>query len=130
MKSKIISLIAALVLAPSAFAVGVMTDRTWYLAGEAMRVNVTADDDLIAYAELCDTKALVAGVVIGLNKGEGTGIIELPSDLHSGFYVLSAYTRNNTQVYQQLVAIVNPLRKSINDDIKWMLGDRCWVQRY
>ena len=127
MKSKIISLIAALVLAPSAFAVGVMTDRTWYLAGEAMRVNVTADDDLIAYAELCDTKALVAGVVIGLNKGEGTGIIELPSDLHSGFYVLSAYTRNNTQVYQQLVAIVNPLRKSINDDIKWMLGDRCWV---
>ena len=127
MKSKIISLIAALVLAPSAFAVGVMTDRTWYLAGEAMRVNVTADDDLIAYAELCDTKALVAGVVIGLNKGEGTGIIELPSDLHSGFYVLSAYTRNNTQVYQQLVAIVNPLRKSINDDIKWMLGGRCWV---
>ena len=127
MRSKIISLIAALVLAPSAFAVGVMTDRTWYLAGEAMRVNVTAENALIAYAELCDTKALVAGVVIGLNKGEGTGIIELPSDLHSGFYVLSAYTRNNTQVYQQLVAIVNPLRKSIDDDIKWMSGDRCWV---
>ena len=127
MKSKIISLIAALVLAPSAFAVGVMTDRTWYLAGEAMRVNVTADDDLIAYAELCDTKALVAGVVIGLNKGEGTGIIELPSDLHSGYYVLSVYTRHNAHVSQRLIAIVNPLRKSVDDDIKWMSGDRCWV---
>ena len=127
MNNKVLSLIVAMVLALSTSAASFETDRTWYLAGEAMKINVTADDALIAYAELCDTKALVAGVVIGLNKGEGTGIIELPSDLHSGYYVLSVYTRHNAHVSQRLIAIVNPLRKSVDDDIKWMSGDRCWV---
>ena len=127
MNSRIISLIVSMVLALSTFAAHIETDRTWYLAGEAMRVSVTADNALIAYAELCDTHSMAVGIVIGLKGGEGTGIIELPSNLHSGYYVLSVYTRNNAEVSHQLVAVVNPLRKSEDDDIKWVLDDSCWV---
>ena len=98
----------------------VETDRAWYLAGEAMQVSVTADNALIAYAELCDTKGLAAGIMVSLKDGKGMGTIELPSNLHSGYYVLSVYTRNNTEVSQQLVAVVNPLLKSKDDDIEWV----------
>ena len=111
---------ASWVLALSAFAVSVEPDRPWYLAGEAMQVSVTADNALIAYAELCDTKGLAAGIMVGLKDGKGMGTIELPSNLHSGYYVLSVYTRNNTEVSQQLVAVVNPLLKSKDDDIEWV----------
>ena len=98
----------------------VQTDRTWYLAGEALTVSVTADDALIAYAELCDTHGLAAGVVMSLTGGRGTGIIELPSTLHSGYYQLSVYTRHDVQVTHRLVAVVNPLSKSADDDIEWV----------
>ena len=105
----------------------VETDRSWYLAGEAMTVSVTDDEARIAYAELCDTHGLAAGVVIGLKGGAGKGVIELPANLHSGYYMLSAYTRHNTEVSQRLIAVVNPLRKSANDDIEWVQSDSCWV---
>lgn len=101
-------------------AASVETDRSWYLAGEAMQVSVTTDNALIVYAELCDTHSLVAGVAISLDGTSGTGIIQLPSDLHSGYYMLSAYTRDNANVSCRLVAIVNPLLKSEADDIKWV----------
>jgi len=120
MNNRILSLIAAMVLTLSTFATSVETDRTWYLAGEAMKVSVTDNDATIAYAELCDVHGLAAGVVIGLKEPEGTGMIELPSDLHSGYYVLSVYTRHNPKVSQQLVAVINPLRKSEDDDIEWV----------
>ena len=119
MKNRIISLTAALVLAMSAFAVSFETDRTWYLAGEAMKVSVTADDALIVYAELCDMNRLAAGTVIRLKGHHGEGIVELPSHLHSGYYMLSVYARHHTQASSRLVAIVNPLRKSPEDDIRW-----------
>ena len=119
MRNRILSLIAALVLAMSTYAVSFETDRTWYLAGEAMKVNVTDDDAMIAYAELCDMHGLAAGVVVSLKGGKGTNIVELPSDLHSGYYVLSVYTRHNAKVSHQLVAVINPLRKSKDDDIEW-----------
>ena len=119
MSNKILSLTAAMVIALSTFAASVETDRAWYLAGEAMKVSVTADNALIAYAELCDTHALAAGVVIGMKEGHGTGTIELPSDLHSGYYVLSVYTRDDAHVAQRLVAVVNPLHKNVDDDIRW-----------
>ncbi|MBO4658094.1 MAG: hypothetical protein J5637_00570 [Prevotella sp.] len=120
MSNKVLSLIAAMVLATNTLAAHIETDRTWYLAGEAMRVSVTADNAIIAYAELCDTNGFAAGIAVGLQRGKGTGIIELPSDLHSGYYVLSVYTRNGTDVDHRLVAVVNPLRKSEDDDIEWV----------
>ena len=121
MNSRIGLLIAAMVLTLGSFAASIETDRTWYLAGEAMRVSITDDDALIAYAELCDTRSMAAGVVVSLKEGKGSGIIELPSNLHSGYYVLSVYTRHSSKVSQQLVAIVNPLHKSTDDDIEWVL---------
>ena len=120
MKKRILLLTMAMVLSLSTFAASVSTDRTWYLAGEAMQVSITADDALIAYAELCDTYSLAASTVVSLNDGKGTGIIELPSDLHSGYYVLSVYTRHHAQVAHQLVAVVNALHKSEDDDIEWV----------
>ena len=125
MNNRILSLIAAMVLALSAFAANINTDRTWYLAGEAMKVSVTADDALIVYAELCDTHGLAAGVVISLKENKGTGTIELPSDLHSGYYVLSVYTRHSAHVNNRLVAVVNPLHKHADDDIKWVSDGKC-----
>ena len=113
------SCIFTTLMVTSAFAVDVKTDHTWYLAGEAMKVKVTADDAAIAYAELCDTHGLAAGVVIRLQGNEGVGVLELPSNLHSGYYLLSAYTRNDVHHSHQLVAVVNPLRRSIDDDIEW-----------
>ena len=110
----------AMVFALNTSAATIETDRTWYLAGEPMEVSVTADNALIVYAELCDTHGLAAGVVVSLKGGVGKGIIELPSNLHSGYYVLSAYTRHDAHVSQRLVAIVNPLHKSADDDIEWV----------
>ena len=107
----------------STFATNVETTRTWYLAGEAMLISVTDDDAIIAYAELCDQQGLAAGVAVCLYEGHGTGVLELPSHLHSGYYVLSVYTRHNTQVSQKLIAVVNPLRKSKDDDIQWLQND-------
>ena len=118
--NRLLSLTAALVLALSTFAASVETDRPWYLAGETMTVGVTADDALIAYAELCDTRGLATGTVVNLRNGTGTGILELPSDLHSGYYVLSVYTRHSADVASRLIAVVNPLRKSADDDIEWI----------
>jgi len=125
---KLLYLLTLLPLTSSA--TSVETDRPWYLAGEAMTVSVVMDDALIAYAELCDTFGLAAGVVIGLHDGKGTGTIELPIDLHSGYYVLSVYTRHRAEVSQQLVAIVNPLRKSEDDDIEWIKVDSILAPPY
>ena len=115
-----LSTCAANHLATEASGIRVETDRTWYLAGEAMKVRVTADDAIIAYAELCEASGLAAGVVVSLKGGKGTGILELPANLHSGYYLLSVYTRDNATVSHRLVAVVNPLVKSGDDDITWV----------
>ena len=57
----------------TSFAATIETDRTWYLAGEVMKVSITDDDAQIAYAELCDTQGLTAGIVVGLQQGKGSG---------------------------------------------------------
>ena len=116
-----------MVLTLSTYATSIETDRQWYLAGEAMNVSITTDNALIAYAELCDTNSLLAAATTHLNKGKGSTTIELPSNLHSGYYVLSVYTRDNANVTNKLVAIINPLRKNKDDDIEWVQDDSCWV---
>ena len=127
MKNRILSLIAAMVLALSTQAAHIDTDRSWYLAGEALKVSVTTDNALIAYAELCDANGLAASAVVNLKDGKGESIIELPSNLHSGYYVLSVYTRNDAHVLNKLVAVVNALHKSQDDDITWTKADSCYV---
>ena len=117
---RILSTIAVMVLTLNLLAASIETDRHWYLSGEAMNVSVTTDNALIVYAELCDTRGLVATTAMRLHDGKGTGTIELPYDLHSGYYVLSVYTRDNANVSRRLVAVVNPLHKSEDDDIEWV----------
>ena len=124
---RIISLITVILLSHSMFATDFKTDKAWYLAGEAMTINITDRNALIAYAELCDTQGLAAGTIISIHQHKGTGTLELPANLHSGYYVLSVYTRHSTQVANQLVAIINPLHKSKDDDIEWLPSDSCWV---
>ena len=109
-----------MMLTLSTYAANIEIDRSWYLAGEAMKVSVTTDNALIAYAELRDTHGMVAGAVIGLENGKGIGIIQLSSDLHSGYYLLSVYTRDNANVSHRLVAVVNSLQKNEDDDIEWV----------
>ena len=123
MKNRISLTIAVLAFALDTFATSIETDRPWYLAGETMKVSISIDDAIIAYAELCDTRSLSAGSVISIYNGKGSGTIELPSDLHSGYYVLSVYTRDNSNVSSQLVAIINPLHKSKDDDIEWVSSE-------
>ena len=118
--NRILLLIATMMLTLSTYAANIEIDRSWYLAGEAMKVSVTTDNALIAYAELRDTHGMVAGAVIGLENGKGTGIIQLSSDLHSGYYLLSVYTRDNANVSHRLVAVVNSLQKNEDDDIEWV----------
>lgn len=120
MNSRLLSLTVALVLSSATFAINFETDRTWYLAGEPMQVSVTAEDGTIAYAELCDTYGLAAGALVSLKDGKGTCIVELPSELHSGYYVLSVYTSHSGHVAQRLVAVINPLHKHEDDDIQWV----------
>ena len=85
-----------------------------------MKVSVTTDNSMIAYVELCDTHGLMASTIIRLYEGKGTGTIELPQHLHSGYYVLSVYTRDNVNVSRRIVAVVNPLHKNEDDDIEWV----------
>ena len=118
--NRILSLIAAMMLTLSTYAANMELDRSWYLAGEAMKVSVTTDNAIIAYAELRDMHSMVAGAVIGLENGKGTGTVQLPSDLHSGYYLLSVYTRDNANVSHRLVAVVNSLSKNEDDDIEWV----------
>lgn len=121
-------MIAALLFALNTFALSVKTDRQWYLAGEAMKVSITDSEGSIAYAELCDVHGLAASAVLSLKGGVGTATILLPADLHSGYYLLSAYTRSGNQASQQLVAVVNAFHRSLDDDIEWVKADSCWAQ--
>ena len=106
-----------MVLSLSAMAVNIKTDREWYLAGEQMKVSVTVYDSQIAYAELCDANGLAASTIVGIKDGVGKGTIELPANLHSGFYALNVYTRNSSEVCNKLVAVVNTMSKSGDDDV-------------
>lgn len=130
MRNRIITLTVVAALSSGSFATDVETDRAWYIAGEAMKVSVSADNAPIAYAELCDTYGLAAATVVSLQAGKGAGMVELPPYLHSGYYVLSVYTRDHPHVAHQLVAVVNPLSRSADDDIEWVQDSSCWVKAH
>ncbi len=117
---KIITLFVFLLFILYANAENIEIDRPWYLAGEAMKVTVSIDRSPIAYAELCDKEGLAACTIFNLYEGNGTGIVELPSDIHSGYYQLNVYTRDHAKVYSCLVPVINVQHKSNADQIKWV----------
>lgn len=119
MMKKILLFFAACWLSASSFAANVEIDRSWYLAGEPMKIEVSFEDAFIAYAELCNSNSLAAGTMVQLQGGKGSGILELPADIPSGYYVLNVYARGNNKVESKLVPVVNLLHKNQEDNIKW-----------
>lgn len=138
MKKIILSLLSIL-LCQSLFAqnlqerIYAFLDKDIYVTGEQVLVKVQVTDSQgnpspfsrVAYVELCDTHSLQAKCMVQLTGGEGWATMDLPNSMHSGNYLLSAYTRDMRNVSRekyarQLVPVVNLLHTSPNDDLEWM----------
>lgn len=119
MKRHILTPLLALLTALHVSAQQAVTDRSWYLAGEQMAISVDVPNTRIAYAEICDTNSLAAGTLIALNNGKGTGRIELPPTMHSGYYQLSVYSRGGNSIWQCLIPVINPIYSHADDNMSW-----------
>jgi hypothetical protein len=80
----------------------IQTDRFLYITGETVWFKLFAynetdhlsDFSRVAYLELIDdTGTAVSRIKVGLERAQGTGAIELPPGLNSGYYTLRAYTQ-------------------------------------
>lgn len=98
----IISLVAALAAQAQATEyMRIYIDKDCYLAGEDLWVKVSVTDSLhrastlskVAYIEVSDTRQMHAQGMIALENGTGWGRIRFPHTMHSGTYLLTAYTR-------------------------------------
>ena len=98
----------------------VQTDKQLYLAGEPVLMKVlTADPDQIpltfskiAYVELIGDSVAREQIKLELIDGVGTGRMQLPTDLPTGYYRLIAYTQymrnEGTDVFfEKIIAVVN-----------------------
>lgn len=111
-----------------------VSDRPLYLAGErfGVSINVTIGGEpspsRVAYVEIADTKHLAAQCMVKLTNGQGRGEIALPTQMHSGCYQLSVYTRAmrnfDADVFcRQLIGVVNGEQLSRNDDLRIIPSD-------
>jgi len=96
------------------------TDKDCYVAGEKILLKFYVIDrnfqpsDLskVGYVEICDTVKPQIQMKVNLEKGSGAGEIRIPSDLPSGIYRLSGYTRymrneGDAVFFKKQIAIVN-----------------------
>jgi hypothetical protein len=101
----------------------VQTDKQVYLPGEMLWLKVYLTDtdgkpasfSKVAYVELVDGYAPQVQVKVALSGGTGEGWMELPANLSSGYYRLTAYTaamRNEGEdvFFRKPVALINPFR--------------------
>jgi hypothetical protein len=99
------------------------TDKQLYLAGELvyMKVFTVTPEKIpisfskIVYVELLDEANSRAQVKIELHDGVGQGWMELPIDLNTGHYRLTAYTRfmrneDETVFYEKNIGVINTFR--------------------
>ena len=117
-------------LLPNCFAKGeiiyLSTDRDFYIAGENMWLSLfsfTKDNESslmlnnhnkIAYIEISNSSGTVITEKILITDSRGSGIINLPPNLPSGFYNIYAYTNNETNLnetplFKKRFAIINTL---------------------
>jgi hypothetical protein len=104
------------------------TDKEFYMAGEILWfklyvVNATRhqpfDLSKIAYVELIsDEQHPVSQAKIPLTRGLGDGSFQLPFSIHSGNYILRAYTnwmKNEDPAFyfEKTITILNSLRNSL-----------------
>ena len=98
----------------------VHTDKDCYVAGEdiLLKLYVINTDfqpsnlSKVGYVEICDTEKPRIQLKLALEKGSGAGKIKIPTDLPSGIYRLSGYTRymrneGSTVFFNKSIAIVN-----------------------
>lgn len=108
------------------------TDKDCYLAGEDLwlkicvsdKNNLPLDISKVAYIEVSDPQQVYAQAKIDLTEGIGNGRIRLPRTMHSGTFQLTAYTRymrnwGENAYYRQLIAVVNTLQSSKEDQMVW-----------
>lgn len=117
------------------------TDKNCYIVGERLHVSVAVNPsgkqesvpDRIAYVEMADTAGTVAQTMLWIENGRGWAELDVPSDIHSGNYLLSAYTRasllaedRQAQGFtpengaQKIVSIVNPQHIGRTDNILFL----------
>lgn len=81
--------------------VRIYTDKDCYLTGESLWIKICITDSLyiestlsqVAYVEVSDTKQMHAQAKIALKNGTGWGHVKFPQTMHSGTYMITAYTR-------------------------------------
>lgn len=108
------------------------TDKDCYLAGEDLWIQVCTNDaanrpsdiSQVAYIEICGTKQVYAEGKIQLTDGQGSGRIRLPRTMHSGTFLLKAYTRHlrnwgEEAFSRRYIAVTNTLQSSEEDRMEW-----------
>ncbi len=112
------------------------TDKNCYLAGERLHVSLrltTADgaagtQSRVAYVELSDTAAMQTQAMVALCDGTGWASMPLPSTLHSGNYMLTAYTRSMRNegwecFFRKTVSVVNAGHTSVRDNVRFLVPE-------
>ena len=98
----------------------VHTDKDCYIAGEDIFLKFylinnnfqPSDLSKVGYVEICDTEKPQMQLKIALKKGHGTGKVKIPTNIPSGIYILSAYTRymrneGENVLFKKQLAIIN-----------------------
>lgn len=103
----------------------VHTDKSFYTAGEIVWFKIYQLDTAlnksgifsnVAYVEIVDEQnAAIAKAKIELDEKGGSGSLELPLTLNSGYYTLRAYTNwmknfEPEQFFEKRITLINPLK--------------------
>jgi hypothetical protein len=101
----------------------VQTDKQTYLSGEMVWMKAYLTDgkgipgslSRVSYVELHDGTSPVIQMKMEMANGTGSGWMELPVALPSGYYSLVAYTRymrneDERVFFRKTIAVVNPFR--------------------
>ena len=112
------------------------TDKSCYLTGERIHVSVLITDkdhnalnlSKVAYVEIADTARMVAHAMMYLKDGQGWAEVSLPEGIHSGNYLLTAYTRamrneGEKSFCRKIISVVNPNGISQLDNVTFMKGE-------
>jgi len=103
----------------------ISTDREAYVAGERIRLSLFCFDlststlgftelSAVAYVELRHEVTMVSSAKIRINRGRGSGYLEIPFSLPTGNYRLIAYTKQmlneeKTVCFDKSISIFNTL---------------------
>ena len=109
------------------------TDKSCYLTGERIHVSVLITEkdhnalnlSKVAYVEIADTARMVAHAMMYLKDGQGWAELSLPEGIHSGNYLLTAYTRamrneGEKSFCRKIISVINPNGISQLDNVTFM----------